>query len=561
MLLFCLNLICRICLYNSSYYLCNIVLYKYSTINGEVVNENNDTFAKEQLYTESDLEKRETYVNKLKWDSTWDYTPLGAGKYPILNTSLIEQEAIQLPIDPTGTQSLSTETNPSMMIEEKDEEQQLPSIKAYTVSADKINIDFSNITDNTYITIKVGEKTEEFKLENKTYTLQYNFKNVIEIILTNGTKKETTTIDPIQLKRNITINGDNYAYLEGNTLYINNQEFKGNFVNVYDNKALKEDGSIYNIETKTIEEKIDEPIAKLDKIQPLEEYEYQGRKIQGFATYSKIDENIKSQIYTVKNGRLSILSIHLDMKVGQKIIDSYNNKDYQTILGNDGIMYDLKESINYPKDFKNQNIQEIQVNSDNTKTNVMIYYQDGSVVIFDYITGEIVFEKINETKIGLMEYILQSFDIKEKLYNDTTEEYEKGEELAEMLKEEPVDSLITEKENITENKEETENTANKNMTQNISINTQSEYITTYNPISKQYEVYKEDEILNSGQEEPESENTKIIKNGLTNHYQSAYKSTNNIKQSSKLIIFITIICIILIALVVLRKKLVKNKNK
>ena len=79
---------------------------------------------------------------------------------------------------------------------------------------------------------------------------------------------------------------------------------------------------------------------------------------------------------------------------------------------------------------------------------------------------------------------------------------------------------------------------NKIRLKNISTNTQSQYITTYNPISKQYEVYKEDEILNSEQEEPESENTKIIKNGLTNHYQSAYKSTNNIKQSSKLIILL-----------------------
>ena len=77
--------------------------YKYSTINGENPNEQNEVFInKEQYLVEDELKQQETYTSKLKWATNeWDYDILVTNKYPtIKNTSFKEQqEGIDLPKD------------------------------------------------------------------------------------------------------------------------------------------------------------------------------------------------------------------------------------------------------------------------------------------------------------------------------------------------------------------------------------------------------------------------------------------------------------------------------
>ena len=61
----------------------------------------NEMFIKvEQYLDETDLNKTESYIEKLKWGNYWNYQVLNDNKYPILNnTNLLEQKGIPLPKD------------------------------------------------------------------------------------------------------------------------------------------------------------------------------------------------------------------------------------------------------------------------------------------------------------------------------------------------------------------------------------------------------------------------------------------------------------------------------
>ncbi len=63
--------------------------------------------------------------------------------------------------------------------------------------------------------------------------------------------------------------------------------------------------------------------------------------------YSTINGDTRKQIYIVKNGKLSILSSSLNMKIGQAIIENANGKEYETILKDDGTLQDLKKNHLY----------------------------------------------------------------------------------------------------------------------------------------------------------------------------------------------------------------------
>ena len=73
----------------------------------------------------------------------------------------------------------------------------------------------------------------------------------------------------------------------------------------------------------------------------------------------------------------------MDNKNGSAIIDTYNNKQYETILGEDGVMYDLLTKINYPSNFKNKDIIAMTSNVENNNNVVLVYYANGKVYGFN----------------------------------------------------------------------------------------------------------------------------------------------------------------------------------
>ena len=432
-------------------YLANTYYYKYSTINGENPNAQNEVFISQTSYlVEADLKQQETYITKLKYPTSyWDFNLLTDGKYPTLKeVKVVEQEGIDIP---------------------KDSE--------HIIESEDSSVDAQSIE-----TQEIPEQI--FEYNNKT-------------IQTYSTYSVITSLDRIKATRNAKL------YVKDNKLYA-----------------------------------------------------------------------IPSVLSDSANSDEIIVPVADNL-----ILDSYNGKEYETVLGSDGKIYDLKEPIEYPENFVNSDIESIGNNLNSDVKEVEVIYKNGDSIKFNYQTGEIISSSKAEDKekTGLFAYLKEKIaEIGETSVNGVSQEitnkYEESKELQTKLEETSVEEAI-EKQNGEASKQ-VENIGNKsvntedvttteaNTTQEINNNAtnnsykENKYISMYNEETGQYEIYSEEELLDTTKEEVVSENEKIEANNLSEYYASEGE-TKNTKMG---IVWIVISIIgVGIILFVLRKNLRKGK--
>ncbi len=429
--------------------------YKYSKINGENPNEKNELFISNNQYlTREDIEKKDTYTEKLKWNvSYWELDILKEGKYPTIK---------------------------HVYFEEKQEGVPLPKDEDHIIDSDTAN-------------------NQSVELIEPEYTFDYNGK----IIKTYKTYSEIIAEDG--------------------------------------SKVVRKDVRLY-----------------------------------------------------VKNGKLYALPVSLEfggnalkLVANNFVIDSYNGKEYETVLGEDGRLYDLKEPINYPKNFVNNGIEKIGNNLDSKDSakkltgndinemsigkfsqkesknehEVEVVYKNGDKLKFNYQTGEIISsskskeqkestaDSKSETSKGLLEYVREQFSEignytnTDKINIEMQNKYEETIKLENKLEEISVEEAIkkykvensgeadfdeekskNEDNNINANIGEAEKTEDNNET-NSSLK-EKKYISIYNAERDDYQIYQEEELLDTSKQEVISENEKIEANNLNEYYASEGKATN-----------------------------------
>ena len=590
--------------------LTNFHVYKYSKINDQYINEDIDNIKETQYVTANQLKQENTYKNTFGWGTNYLYTTLQDNKYPILNNMQTEQEGIDLPEDPVDAEtaqanilqiaenmenkiplSINSLTAENEETEATNSEQSNAEIsnkvttqtyEIYPISANEINIDLNNIPEETYLRIGQGENAVDIEVDSRTYTFKYDFKTpqilqLIQKITNTETILTEIKIDPEEIRNNTSLDGETNAILKGREMYINGEKVEGSYVNIYKRKALTENGEIYDIESQEkdqAENKVEGLILE-SKVKPREEYEYSGNTIKVYGKYSTINGQAKNQIYTVKNGKLSIISGKTELKIGNQVIDMINEREYETILLENGTIQDQKQSLKYPENFENSNIKEIAQNLDTERPEVLVYYNNGTVIVFNYLTGEITYKQEEKQNPGLIDYIKQSItNIIPSSTNNTSKEYEESKELVEKLEEVPVEEAIQEvKPNNSTNTEiniDTEETTQGNSTNtNSSLTEESttgtsnngnsltsskNYVTSYNPETGTYDVYSVEEIIEGSEEEPTSETEKIQANGLQQFYESYNTSGNKTKiEPGLVIIIITITTIGILSIAIIRR--------
>ena len=557
----------------------NTYIYKYNQINGEFMNENIDTYTEEQYVDGTDLRQESIYSSTFRWGTYFTYTSLADDKYPIPR-EVENVEGVDLPTDPEivdinaiGTDdendTNTTEPNSKDILAQNIET--LPEVKVYSISVNEFNVDFSSIPENTSFTYYInGSEIETVNLTEKTYTFKYNFVDTIQIIVTNGTDEETITIEPTDIRSEISLGGDNYAYLIGNNLYINGELQSGEYVNVYEGYALNTSGQVMDLATNEIVNSSITEVKLEEVTEPLHTYEYKGSRIEVYGTYSKVNGNIKSQIYNVRSGKLSAISNDLDMKIDNYIVDQYNDKEYQTILTNSGEIVDLKEQLQYPNNFLSRNIKQIVQNSNAENTDMMVIYNTGKVIVFNYVNGNIIYETEEKADEGLANYITGSINSIWSDYEDKQSEYARSKALIAKLAEMPIEEVLNEVEENTNNADTNNsvesinniitNNINSSITNNTANKNEESYITVYNGETGEYEVYSESEILEGTEEEPVSETEKIKENGLESIYNYEQEEETGTKLNGAIIV-VSIIGIAIISLIILRKLVYKNNEK
>ncbi len=391
---------------NQNQYLKDTYYYKYSTINGQNPNEQNEVFISSDKYLiEKELKEQTTYTSKLKWNSNaWDFTSLEKNKYPLIK-NLTNQDGIDIP------------------------------------------------KDSEHIVGRIGS-TENFEdsidtqsVENKEHleqTFEYNEKE----IQTYSTYSVITSSDGNNVTRNAKL------YVKDNNLY---------------------------------------------------------------ATPIVLSSDNEIEVIPVANNI---------------ILDTYNGKEYETVLGSDGKIYDLKEPLNYPKNFINKDIKSIGNNLNSDVKEVEITYKNGDKVRFNYQTGEVISSiKEKSNKASLSDYVKEKIaeigssnsDVSQKI----GKKYEKSKELQTKLEVTSVEEAIKKQNNSSSNVINSNEsiTVTENNEANNSLK-EKKYISMYNETTRKYEIYNEEELLDTNKEEAISENEKIEANNLNEYYASEGETRN-----------------------------------
>ncbi len=578
--------------------LSKIYIYQYSKINENYITKYNDNIEANNFLNESNLKLAKTYSSTLGFNTgVFNTNMLSSNIYPTIkygrDGNTMEQRGISLPMDPVDvvinleeiqTMDLKEDEYPLMVASnflinlntENDQKvNNLPTYSAYPISVNEFNIDFSKIDENAFFECYVnGRSAVKQYIKNKTYTFKYDFKTNIEINIGKDDVVKTLTIIPSDINKRTSLKGESIAYINENKLYVNNEEKSEQSVNLYDSQALTNNGKIYNILTgeytnsneKTNTTSIDEESQNnnvqntlaLEETKALEKYQYDGNNIESFGTYSIVNGNRKSQIYIVKNNKLSVIDSSLDIKISNQVIDFYNGKEYQSVLKKDGKINNLKESLKYPKNFNNSTIKEITMNQEEERKEVMVLYENGKVIVFNYMDGNEKYNNNVKEEVSLLDFLKENLFNANMIYEDLSEEYEQCKQVQEKLEETPISEL---------NINSSSNNSSSNATSSGSNNNKTnKYTTMYNATSKKYEVYNENELLTSKEEVPESETTKIEKTELlSKYYLSGIKEKSNSNKNNGTVWIISTIIGILIILIILykvnnRKRIAIKKN-
>ena len=519
------------------------LFYENSTVNNTKLKDMNITFPNdnERLVNLSELKEKSTYTSV---GLNFDFTPLSKNLYPQLNYTDLRYD-IPLPTEINSVETLSKA--PRMVRNAKIEP--FPTVYVYPSDVDKINIEFSKIMPSATFTIN----GETLPITQKTYTFEYNFVDDIDITINNGISKKEINKKAKDLIQTSTVIGEKYYIIDDNKIKTNDKEIKGNFINLYKDKALMSNGDIYDL---NVREEIATSINNLKEVDeiPLYESNYENYNIKTYLTYSVVDgKTINNQLF-VKNGQLEIIDSTLNNKKNMINIDEYNDESYIIVLNEDGTLETLKDTVNYPQNFKNRNIKSITSNIEPSSNLIVVTYQDGDYICFDYHTGKVYAEK-EENKENLLSF----YKAKVNEIGTNNVETEKAESLAE------AEDLV----------EKLENKSVEEVLTNDQSDNKNVYQTVYSESRKQYVVYDVNDLLQSGdyqeinnedssnednQKEESVTETPIVNDQIENNITlSNYYSEKN-KEINWIAIFIVLLLSIIVSLIILFKILKKNKN-
>ena len=429
--------------------------------------------------------------------------------------------------------------------------------------------------DSSSMSLGIGGRSDQNQYLKDTYYYKYstiNGKNPStqnelfiqqeSYLLEAELKQQETYITKLKWE----IDAWNYTVLKDNkypVIYISSiMEHSGIDIPKDDEHILRESADAEN----------SEDIQNLEnKEEPEQTFEYLNKEIQTYSTYSVITAENGSKVTRnaklyVKDNNLyaipSVLNVNDETEVvpiaNNLILDSYNGKEYETVLVSDGKMYDLKESITYPENFVNEDIESIGNNLNSAEKEVEVTYKNGDKVKFNYQTGEIISSKESDTsdEVGLFDYLVKKIseigDSNSDVSQEIVSKYEESKELQDKLEKTSVEEAIEKQSDsnyiengvITTENNETNNSLKEN-----------KYISMYNEETGQYEIYNEEELLDTSKEEVVSENEKIEANDLNEYYASEGK-TRNTKMG---IVWIVISIIgVGIILIILKKNLKKK---
>ncbi|MGI6153474.1 MAG: hypothetical protein ACOYJB_06570 [Christensenellaceae bacterium] len=383
----------------------------------------------------------------------FNHTDVASGYLPRVRSSsggtvLDYQQQITIP---TNTNPLGESAGPDMLTDDDfamaTEPQVLPVADFYAAGSDKLNIDFDYSNEYTYFTVEAGNTllVPKTKIDSRTFTLNYDFNSQLTVTVGDGYSEESYTVKARDVRHTVMTWANDYYFIVSQGIHRGNAEvLPGYYINLAGGEALHKDGSIYEIiDGKKVREF--EGIGLADKT-ALQAVNYDGFEIRAYKNYSTSEKDgvraYRDFRMIVKNGMLSILDTNLDTIFDGLIVDTAGDQSYMTVLGSNGVITNLMNEIVFPDGFENSGIVEMSNNLNAQTPYVIVRYDSGAVLAFNYLTGEVKDTEDVTSDKSLVEYAADFFERKAgELYSNASEGYIKYTKLKDSILVTPADNL------------------------------------------------------------------------------------------------------------------------
>ena len=529
-----------------------VYLYEKNLINNDVIkdiDEYNNIFGNNMI-TANDLATKSFYTSNFSSSIQWDYSWLNNGYYPKVRkivgqqSELIgEQSDIQLPMDIV---TYGLRSSISLV------DHELPTVTAYTSGVNTVNFEFSDVDKYSYFEVYENNvKIFEESIVNRNYTINYNYKSDLKIVISDGVNRRIKVYKATDLVNLVTTFSDKYAYIYDGQLKGNVSSAKGKFIHVYKDKALTDDLKIYDLNKGIfISENNVFKVSLLSDVVPLFEFSLDDVKIDTYANYSIIHKRDSDILYDkqlfIKDGTVEIVDSSLDSKKSSVIVDEYAKDNYVTILGNDGVIYNLKKDIVFPVDFVNKNIKYMSNNIESKSSIVVVMYNNGKVVLFDYRTGDLVKEEKASADISIVDYFKENLSYRKSILDDNVNSnYKEALELKKLLEKSPI--TIDAKGNYVVSDSVSGNDDNRDEIKNDKF---SSYVTYYNAVTDRFDVLDVSQFIIDDNENFVTENDKIYTSAnLVDYYMNESIFEKVFGNINVIVIFVLILLGIIIAMV------------
>ena len=516
----------------------NLHVYANSTVNTQAVKDMpNANLSAAQLWSAEDFHNPSKYILSRQWR----LSDIANGYYPklyIQNTTTLLNYQEDIPL-PTDTNGIALFRLMSMHLFEE-----FPTYEVYTSGIDTVNIEFDEVSSNAYLRIETNDSVGNWiPITNRVYTLGYDFNTDFKVTLTDGRQTFSKEFKSDDLRFPASVYDDSYYYIEDGTLKGNQDTNLTDVIHVYRNYALKNNGEVYNLSLNQYDHNIQNNLVVLNQVKPLYESLQDNGYIRTYGNFTTVTNNNTEKVldYQVisSNNTTSIVNEGLSNRKNMNVMDSYGNNEYHTILGTDGMLHDLKENIKVPNDFKNSKIKFMTDNIGHNNGFVIIQYEDGKLYGFNYRTGQKLFVTNTNTNQSVTDYLMDYFTSSKSVTNDTYQEYQESIKLKDQIYE-------------SEKQDSEDDTLSKD-----------NYVTSYNPITNDYEIYKQNTVLDVDVEEDISETQKIYQDmNLYHTYISSSKASNKwFRANERTLIIAICIAMILVAIAIGYRNIYKKNRK
>ena len=433
----------------------------------------------------------------------------------------------------------------------------------YSSGIDTINLEFDKVSNDLSFTYKVGENEITVNnIDRRVYTLHYDYQSNATITIRNAFEEKIVNLTKDNLAKTISIYKNSYYYIKDNKLFNSDDPVIDNALHIYKNLVLLSDNSIYNLETENIQTQIQNDNLIVNTI-PLYQTIIEGNIVDTYYNFTEItDENgeivVRDNQLIYKDGHLYVINSS-DKDNSSIIVNSYNDNEYQIVLGLDNELYSYKSSLDMNSAFINANIKEITADFNSSLPVIMIRYINGEVLVLNYYNGTYIYSAGDNQSISLTSFI--GLSLKNNNLSQGNDSYNSNNTLSDTLNNlndkeitKILDS-VSSVNNSNNNKNNTQEPIDKNaIVNNNTVNTR--YIVSYNEYKDEYEIYDTSDILFG--DSKITVNSKINSNKALYNYFYNNTKINDILKDNRIIIYIAIITLIIANLIYL---VLKSKRK